>query len=256
MNIEKFKSEIETQGYSIVENVLSPDFISRAKVDLESAIEKEVLYHKNKDYSDYGMVLLCSLYGGTFLELFENSTLVQAFNSILGEGCIVYAYTSSSMPPNKSNYSRRVHVDSPRLIPGYVTNMGATLLLDDFTEENGATYFLPSSHTRDTKPTDEEFYSGAKRLIAKAGTVWFFNARTWHAGGINHTPKWRHALTLNVCRPYMKQRIDIPRAMKNVDVSQYSEQVRQKLGYLAQVPASYDEYYATGADRKFQQKTE
>ena len=44
--------------------------------------------------------------------------------AVLGPGCIVYAYTSSSMPPHRSNYSGRIHVDSPRVIPGYMTNLG------------------------------------------------------------------------------------------------------------------------------------
>ena len=253
---DKFRNEIETQGYSIVENVLSPDFIIRAKADLEKAIAEEINYHKTNQYADFGMVLLCSLYGGTFLEMLDNKNLVEPFNTVLGDGCIIYAYTSSSMPPNKSNYSNRLHVDSPRLIPGYITNMGATILLDDFTEENGATWFLPYSQNDHEKPSEEDFYKRGKRLIAKAGTVWFFNARIWHAGGNNLSDKWRHALTINMCRPYMKQRIDIPRAMEKMDINIMSPQVLQKLGFFAQVPASYDEYYVEPGKRKFKQPTE
>ncbi|MCX6210267.1 MAG: phytanoyl-CoA dioxygenase family protein [Bacteroidetes bacterium] len=253
---EKFKQDIETQGYAIIENVLSPNFIAQAKIELELAIEKEVAYHKTNQFSDYGMVLLCSLYGGKFIELFDNEILTSAFNSILGDGSIVYAYTSSSMPPNKSNYSNRIHVDSPRLIPNYITNMGATILLDDFTEDNGATWFLPFSQTQIEKPTEDFFYKNGKRLIAKAGSVWFFNARLWHAGGNNITQNWRHALTINVCRSYMKQRIDIPRAMENIDIAAISQQAQQKLGFLAQVPANYDEYYVAPEKRKFKQPTE
>lgn len=253
---DKFRIEIETQGYSIVENVLSPDFIIRAKADLEKAIAEEINYHKTNQYADFGMVLLCSLYGGTFLEMLDNKNLVEPFNTVLGDGCIIYAYTSSSMPPNKSNYSNRLHVDSPRLIPGYITNMGATILLDDFTEENGATWFLPYSQNDHEKPSEEDFYKRGKRLIAKAGTVWFFNARIWHAGGNNLSDKWRHALTINMCRPYMKQRIDIPRAMEKMNLDIMSPQVLQKLGFFAQVPASYDEYYVEPGKRKFKQPTE
>ena len=218
----KFREDIMTQGYAIVENVLSPEFVAKAKAELEVAIKKEVAYHQTNQYSDFGMVLLCSLYGGAFIELFDNNKLTEPFNTVLGDGCIVYAYTSSSMPPNKSNYSNRIHVDSPRLIPGYVTNMGATILLDDFTEENGATWFLPYSHNSLDKPDEDEFYKNGKRVIAKAGSVWFFNARIWHAGGNNLTDKWRHALTINMCRAYMKQRIDIPRAMAHMDLSSVS----------------------------------
>ena len=54
----------------------------------------------------------------------------------------------------------------------------------------------------------------------------------------------------------MKQRIDIPRAMSHMDLSGMSEAAKQKLGFLAQVPASYEEYYAPPEKRKFKQKTE
>lgn len=75
--------------------------------------------------------------------------------------------------------------------------MGATILLDDFTAENGATYFLPNSQLMNEAPSEEDFYKNAKRVIAPAG-IWFFNARIWHAGGQNHTNNWRHALTINM----------------------------------------------------------
>ena len=251
-----FKEQLIEHGYCIVENVLSQEFIERAKIELELAIQKEASYHNSTNYNDFGMVLLCSIYGGAFNELFDNNKLTECFESVLGNGCTVYAYTSSSMPPNKTNFSNRIHVDCPRIIPDYITNMGATILLDDFTEENGATYFLPNSFHLEDKPTDEYFYANAKRVIAKAGTVFFFNARTWHAGGNNNTDKWRHALTINMVRPWMKQRIDIPRAMEAMDISNLSEKVKQKLGFLAQVPANYDEYYATPDKRKYKQKIE
>lgn len=247
---------IAEEGSCIIEGVLQPSFIRRAKTELETAIRKEVEYHKTEAYSDYGMVLLCSLYGGALLELFENDRLMKPFNTLLGEGCTVYAYTSSSMAPGRTNYSGRIHVDCPRFIPGYVTNVGATILLDDFTLENGATWYLPASHLLKDQPSAEYFEKNAKRVVAPAGSVWFFNARVWHAGGINSTASWRHALTINMCRPWMKQRIDIPRAMSGMNLSELPDNVLQKLGFHAQVPCSYDEYYVPPEKRKYRQKTE
>jgi len=255
-DLQTFAQSIRDDGYCIVENVLTPEFTLQTKKELGIAIEKEMEYHGTSDYSDYGMVLLCSLYGGNFIKLFDNTRLTDRIEAVLGEGSIVYAYTSSSMPPGKTNYSRRIHVDSPRIIPGYVTNLGVTIALDDFTEDNGATFFLPKSHTLEEPPTEEYFYKHAKRFIAKAGSVWFFNARIWHAGGDNKTSQWRHGLTLNMCRPFMKQRIDIPRAMANMDLSSASEKALQKLGFLAQTPANYDEYYVAPEKRKYRQKYE
>src|SRR5262249_61582824 len=109
------------------------------------------------------------------------------------------------------NYSNRIHNDCPRLIPGYVTNVGVILALDDFTDENGATYFLPGSHTRADVPEEAEFFRGAERVHPRAGDAVFFNARTYHLGAKNLTDRTRHALTMNVCRSYMRQRFDYPR---------------------------------------------
>lgn len=255
-NQAEFVREFNATGSVIVPGVLDPDFIVATKRELEAAMEGEVRYHGTRDYKDYGMVLLCALYGGSFWNLFDNPRLTGPFNAILGEGCVAYAYTSSSMPPSAVNYSGRIHVDCPRIIPNYVTNMGATILLDTFTEENGATWYLPNSHTQVEPPEEKFFYANGRRVLAPAGSVWFFNARTWHAGGANKSKNWRHALTINMARPWMKQRIDIPRAMSQLDLGKLSAAARQKLGFDTQVPANYDEYYVPPEKRKYKQKAE
>jgi ectoine hydroxylase-related dioxygenase (phytanoyl-CoA dioxygenase family) len=253
---EQFARDFAEKGYYLEANVLDAEFMDRARRELAIAIEREVQYHGSRNYSDYGMVLLCALYGGIFHEMLDYEPLIKPFEDTLGPGCIVYSHTSTSMPPGAGNYSSRIHVDCPRIIPGYISTMAALILLDDFTEANGATYFLIGSHQSMEPPSPDVFYEKAERLIAPAGSVLFWHPRLWHAGGKNATTMWRHALTVVMCRPYMKQRIDIPRALSHVDVSQMSPRVYQKLGFLAQVPANYDEYYAPPELRKFRQKTE
>ncbi|WP_426736362.1 phytanoyl-CoA dioxygenase family protein [Myxococcus faecalis] len=253
---DEVRQRISLDGYVVIEDVMPKDFVARARMELAEAIHKEEAWHEGRAYRDQNMVLLCALYGGAFWQLFDQESVMAPFEAVMGPGCIVYAYTSSSMPPGHGNYSTRIHVDCPRLIPGYVTNMGATLLVDDFTEDNGATWFLPGSHTLAEPPDEGTFKAQALRLVAPAGSGFFFNARLWHAGGHNASQQWRHALTLNMCRPYMKQRIDIPRALAHQNLTGMSSRARQKLGFLAQVPASLDEYYAPPSQRKFQQETE
>ena len=243
-------------GCMIVEGALPEEYVRGAVPELESAIAQEAKWHGTTDYQDYGMVLICSLYGGAFWKLFDLPSVTMPFETVLGEGCIVYAYTSSSMPPGKQNYSSRIHVDCPRVIPGYVTNMGATILLSDFTEENGATYFLSKSHERLEAPSEEEFFSRSERLVAPKGSIFFFNARIWHMGGSNTTAQWRHALTINMCRSYMRQRIDIPRAMSHMNLEGLSPKAAQKLGFDVQIPTSMEEYYQPPEKRKFRQRVE
>lgn len=253
MDKDSFLQQLDQAGYCILRDVLPRSVLPQLKVDLQHAIEDEAKLGFN---SAYAMVLMCSLRPGSMIDVLALDSLMQPFEWGLTPGCIIYAYTSSSMPPHGGNYSNRIHVDCPRIIPGYRTNMGATILLDDFTEENGATWFLPGSHTQEEAPSEEDFYKHGKRVIAPAGSVFYFNARLGHAGGRNETDQWRHALTINMCHPYMKQRIDIPRAMAHMDLSGVPEKALQKLGFLSQVPASYEEYYAPPHLRKFRQPYE
>lgn len=251
-----WRQQIAGKGSFIERDILDANQIAELKSELTAAIESEASYHGGTDYPDYGMALACYMHGKAFLELLDQGLLMNPIEAVMGPGCIIYAYTSSSMPPHGSNYSGRIHVDCPRVIPGYVTNLGVTIALDDFNADNGATYYLPGSHERLDVPSEREFLAGAERLIIPAGSAWFFNARTWHRGGTNTTPKWRHALTLNLCRPFMKQRLDIPRMLADRDLSRFSERVLQKLGFLSQVPASLDEYYAPAEKRKYKQSAE
>lgn len=250
--------DYQRDGYAIVRDVLSPDVVRRLRADLETAIEREKAFHGGKDYVDYGMVLVCCMYGRSFVDVLGDPAVMDVSEHVLGEGCIVYAYTSSSMPPRGTNYSHRIHVDCPRRIPGYETNAGVMMLLDDFTEQNGATWILPGSQTRAAAPAEEEFFANAKRVVAPAGSLVYLHPLVWHSGGKNETDQWRHSATLNMCRPYMKQRLDIPKIMakSGVDLTGASEKAMQKMGFYAQVPESLEEYYLPREKRKFRQKTE
>ena len=135
--------------------------------------------------------------------------------------------------------------------------MGATIF-DDFSYKNGATQFLPKSHHSQNTPTEEFFNKNCITLEEEAGSVFYFNARLWHRGGVNNTSVWRHALTFNICRPWMKQRIDIPRLMKSegVNCGNIDPKALQKLGFMSQTPEAFEEYYAPPAQRSYSQRFE
>jgi len=255
---EETLSTLARDGYAIAPDAVSKETVQQLRADLEKAIETERAYHKGADYKDFGMVLVCCTHARSFVDVLGEPRVMNVIERLIGESSIVYAFTSSSMPPGRSNYSYRVHVDCPRLIPGYATNAGVMILLDDFTEENGATWILPGSqHTREA-PTEEYFYANAKRAIAPAGSCVYLDPRVWHSGGKNTTDRWRHSITLNMCRGYMKQRLDITKMMaaSGLDLTGVSEKAKQKMGFYAQVPESLDEYYLPPEQRKFRQSNE
>ncbi len=235
-------AEIEKLGFTVARNVIGAEEIASLKEALQRAIDEDL---EVRGYQDRGAYMVMNLMtrGPAFVDLLENQVLHAYLTPILGDTCIVYAYTSSSMPPRGTNYSNRIHVDSPRHIPGYVTNVGITLALDDFTSENGATFQMPGSFARPHEPSREEFEREALRLYPKAGDAIIFNARTWHRGGDNLTGAWRHAVTMNVCRSYMRQQFDFPRLVDDRCLSRLGEAGRRFLGFNVRMPVSLDEYY-------------
>jgi ectoine hydroxylase-related dioxygenase (phytanoyl-CoA dioxygenase family) len=86
-------------------------------------------------------------------------------------------------------------------------------LLDDFTQENGATRVVPGTHRNGQLPRavlsdplaphpDEVL------LLAPAGTVVVFNSHVWHGGTRNNTSGGRRALHSYFCRRDQPQQLD------------------------------------------------
>lgn len=253
LNKELFLNSMDEYGYAILKGVIMKNTVLQLKKELADAIAKESAFHGTMEYKEYGMLLACPLYGGAFLDILDNQNLLAPFNWILGDNCIIYAYTSSSMQVDKGNFSSRIHVDRSYFIPGYTDALGCLILLDDFTEENGATWVLPGSHKNEEQPDEDFFYKNAVRVIAPAGSVFYFHLRLWHAGGINKSDKLREALGIGFIKPYLKQRIDLPRAMSKMNIADLTDGVLQKLGFFAQIPDSLENFYKNATKHNYMQ---
>lgn len=244
--------EFATKGFAIVPGVLEADAVAEMRELLALRInEQDARWGGFEHYLDRSMVHNLMMHGEPFKRLLSNPVLHEHLSRVFDPHCTLYAYTSSSMPAGGTNYSNRVHVDCPRFIPGYMTNVGFITALDDFTEDNGATSFLPGSHLSGETPSDAQFAAGAERVFPKAGDGIIFNARTFHLGGRNVTDRDRHAVTMNVCRPWMKQRFDYPRLMPLSDIDSLDETARRFIGWNARVPSSLEEYYVSPEQRMY-----
>ncbi len=234
---------IATRGFTIAREVISKSEIPELKEALAQAIAEDLEAWTGREYANAHMAMNLMMRGAPFVRLLENPAIHSFLTPLLGETCILYAYTSSSMPPGGTNYSRRIHVDSPRMIPGYVTNVGITLALDDFTQDNGAMSLLPGSFGLAEAPDEAQFDRSAELVLPRAGDAIIFNARTWHRGGVNNSERYRHAVTMNACRSYMRQQFDYPRMVSDDMLAQVGECGRRFLGFNVRMPCSLDEYY-------------
>ena len=255
--MKSYLFNMKTLGFSVFKDYYDMKYTN----ELKEALENEVENYKPIDASERSFLDRYHMHdllnkNVLFGKMLEDERLQNLIAPILGDHWIMYAYTSSSLPPNGNNYGSRIHVDCPRFIPNYPTNLGIIWALDDFTLKNGATHVLPGSHNSDQIPTQQYFEENNIRLICKAGDLIIFNARLWHAAGVNNTNIFRHALTMNVCRPFMKQRMDWVRFIPSKISDQLNSQARRIIGFDTRLPSSIEEFFLPENERLYKANQE
>jgi ectoine hydroxylase-related dioxygenase (phytanoyl-CoA dioxygenase family) len=242
---------IETRGYSVIPDFLEPRVCSLLRKNLSATVDSYAPRGSERSVLDRYLVhdLLCR--DVRFARLLEDPRLHQLIAPLLGDHWIMYAFTSSSLPPGDSNYGRRLHVDSPRFAPGYNFNIGIIWALDSFSAENGGTEVLPGSHHSPRTPEPGYFERNLHQVACPGGSLIVFHARLLHRAGFNRSGAWRHALTMNCCRAFMKQRMDWVRFVPRAIADQLNAQARRLIGYDTRLPASLDELFLPEEQRLY-----
>ena len=250
--LEEHLYALQTRGYDVIPGFLDPAHCERLKAALARALD-EYSPRAGSERSALDRYLLHDLLARDLeiARLLDDPRLQPLVAPLLGEHWILYAFTSSSIPPGGTNYGRRMHVDSPRHICDYATNVGLIWALDAFTPETGGTEVLPGSHSSAQAPSEDYFERNCVQLQCPAGSLVVFQARLFHRSGVNASNRWRHALTMNACRSYMKQRMDWVRLVPKAIADALGPQGRRLLGYDTRLPSSMDEFFVPEAERLY-----
>jgi ectoine hydroxylase-related dioxygenase (phytanoyl-CoA dioxygenase family) len=145
----------------------------------------------------YGLVHKAPIWG----RIATNTTLLQLVHHILGERVSLFAMQVHIV--GKGGYMH-MHIDQDYIKPSIPFPVIATalLMLDDFTEQNGATKVVPGSHVAQRWP-DSDAKERAISVTGKAGTIAVYDGFLWHGTGVNETDQPRHALLASYCRPWL-----------------------------------------------------
>lgn len=131
------------------------------------------------------------------------------------------------------------------IAPAFVCN--AMWMLDDFTEENGATIVVPGSHLSGRQP-DHNLDDNANWVAAtgNAGSVILFEGRTWHSTGVNRTDRTRIGLTTNFCAPQFRQQENFLLGTSPAVLENASDELLDLIGFKPwQGYGGYESYYET-----------
>lgn len=252
--LNDFTKAINDYGWVVYEEALDGTFVDEINEDLIRAYEvrrqvqvkngisinMEGTLHHLIDTEGFGLKFLSQMYCDQEMKQFlKGNYVVNAFGGVMNA-------------KGNTPYVQNIHRDIRSFMGDVKLMVQMMVLLDDFTEENGATYMLTGSHKVDEKPDPETFYAKADRAVAKKGSIILFDSNLWHAAGTNTTDKLRRVLTLSFTRPFLKQQLDYPRSLGYQFGDSLSEELRQVLGYKSRVPANLQEYYQPLHKRMYQ----
>lgn len=244
---------VQTRGFTLLNNFISKDEIDLLKLPMEKAIEDfKPLPGVEQSHLDRYQIHDLINRDINFGRLLEDPRLQQLIAPHLGEHWVMYAATSSSIPPHGNNYASRLHVDCPRFHPGYVFNVGIIWALDDYYVNNGgALKILPGSQHSEIQPELDFFEKHCAQITCKAGSLLVFNARTYHRTSENLTDNWNHSMTLNACRPFMKPRMDWVRFIPKEISDQLNPQGRRIIGFDTRIPTNLKEFFLPEEQRLY-----
>lgn len=122
-----------------------------------------------------------------FADVAEHPAALRLVRSVLGWPALLGNQSAYITMPGCE--AGRLHADQgfiPEPWPTLPQGCNVGWCIDEFTEENGATRFVPGSchHHRPPGEGDEE---GSMAAVAPAGTMLVFDGRIWHRTGENRT---------------------------------------------------------------------
>ena len=221
-DVSKIVGEIYERGYCLIPSVIAPDKADEARAALEPLLEAEATaeIRAAKTQRVGGIAYKHPI----FAELLAHPLIVAIWQAYLDDDAVICStWSANTAYPGYDQYGW--HPDYPYWWinqPWPLEKVcGQTIwLLDDFTEENGGTGFLPGSHLQGHPPPKEwnnSWPPEAKILTGVRGSALVFHGALWHTARPNRSDKARSALLGMYTRPFFLTQEDMLAQLQKVE---------------------------------------
>lgn len=232
-SLETRLTEIDTQGYTIVENAIEADLVEALSSALERLETELGTVPGANRFEGHRTLRIYNLLARD--ELFErvpvHPRVLPIVESVLDEGCLVSSLSSIVIDAGET--AQPLHaddtlIDLPRPHPPVVCN--SMWALTEFTEENGATRVVPGSHRWDQKPEFGSVHDSVPAEMSK-GSVLIWNGSLWHGGGANRSDARRIGLAMNYCAGFLRQQENQQLGIPLARVRRFPPRLAELVGY-------------------------
>jgi ectoine hydroxylase-related dioxygenase (phytanoyl-CoA dioxygenase family) len=227
------KDQLDRDGYLPLPGILAPEQIAAINAKLAELLANEGENAGKEVHQEAGTDRLSNLVDKApdlFAPCFTHPRVLAGIAHVLKGHLKLSSLNARAALPGQG--LQALHADWGRAVaPGdyYVCN--SIWLLDDFTEQNGATRVVPGSQRngqmpQEAMPDPKATHPDEALLTAPAGTVVIFNSHTWHGGTKNNTDKPRRALHSYFCRRDQSQQLDQRKHLRPETVASLSPAAR------------------------------
>lgn len=168
--------------------------------------------------------------GQVFRDIVLNPAAQALIKHLLGEDILLFSCTANIAC--KGGRAQSIHADqlyAPQQTP-YALMANCLWMLDDFTEENGATRIVPGTHRSDRYPDGGEAIETLPATGPK-GTIMVWDGRLWHGTGVNRTDAPRHGLLSAYCRAFVRQQENVSLSLSPEVLATASDELKTLLGF-------------------------
>jgi ectoine hydroxylase-related dioxygenase (phytanoyl-CoA dioxygenase family) len=251
--------ELLTGGGSVViRQAFTPDDIGEARrliMDYSSTDEEKITHfhgaHEDQIHLQRRVWNLLDK-GEVFERIVQHPVVMRIVSAFLGDAFILGSVAANRLLPGGPG--QEPHVDYPYwdlyrrgsfpvgINSSYPLNAQATILLDDFTPENGATAYWPGSQKVLSYPDDDEsFYANAARQTGSAGDCIVFNGMVWHCAMPNQSGADRSGVLVEYLAKFVTPLEDQRRGVRQEVVDRATPMLRQLMSLDYPYPTLLDE---------------
>ena len=223
-------AELDTRGYCVVENLLSPEEAAEKRAELTAVLDRTPT--GRNEFEGYNTRRVYALFAKTrvFDQAAIHPLVEEVAEAVLGPHQLS-APTGIEIGPGEP--AQILHRDDsiyPLTEPHPEVVLNTMWALDDFTEANGATRIVPGSHKWETGrwPSDSDAVIQAEM---QAGSVIFYVGHLFHGGGANQTDRPRLGVILEYAASWLRAQETHLLAVPPEIVRTLPERLQELLGY-------------------------
>ena len=196
--------------------------------------------------------------GSVFATIAENLVIINVMKKFLGTEFIMGSIAANRILPGGPG--QEPHIDYPywdfhrpesfpkNLNSSFPLNAQVTIILDPFTEESGATAYVPGSQRDIRYPTEKDrFFERCEQMVGEPGDAVFFFGACWHCAMPNKSTRDRTGILIEYLPKFVKPVEDMVTTLHEEFKRQMSPMMRQLLGFNYPYPQLFDESEARNA---------